>query len=42
MKIKVIYEDDTFAIYSLSRRLIFNLELFKRLDKANLSWEYIL
>lgn len=42
MKLKVIQEDGTFAIYSLSIRLLFNLELFKRLDEAELRWEYIL
>ena len=41
MRLKVIQEDGSFAIYSLSGKLKFNLVLFKRLDESELRWEYV-
>jgi len=41
MKIKVINTDGKFTMYTLSSKLKFDYELLKRLDDADLNWEYI-
>ena len=41
MKIKVYNTDGTFNVYSLSSKLKFDYELFRRLDSTDLNWEYI-
>ena len=41
MKVKVILENSEYQYYTLSSRLKFNLELFKRLEEAGYDWEFV-